>query len=241
MQPMLRSGRYLFSLAIIGFGLVQFVSGNFMSTFLPVHEGLPGRTFFLYFTSTVFVAAGAALWLNRFAMRAALLLGFLFGLFFIYPHLVLLIPDLHNGGEWAVAFEVFAFCGGSLILAGFPDSGRWIFAIALLVFGIQHFIYMDYIVTLIPAWIPFPVFWTWVVRLAFLLAAISICIKVKTRLACTLLGFMFLFWVIFVHAPRVIASPRLEPEWTSLFVALGICGIFFMLGAGMMEKGENPE
>ena len=40
---------------------------------------------------------------------------------------------------------------------------------------------------------------------------------------------MFFLWVIVLHIPRVVAAVHTETEWTSLFVALGMSGIAWML------------
>jgi uncharacterized membrane protein len=211
----------------------------------------------VYLVSVIFIAAGAGIFTNKIAKPAAVLVGVLFFLLLIYPQLVSLFADIHNGNDWAVVGEIGVLCGGAFIIAGtitdghyrkpgFTDrmikSGRFFFAFSLFIFGVEHFVFADYIATLIPSWIPFRLFWTYFVGVAFFAASISIIIKVKTRLACLLLGFMFLFWVIFVHSPRVIASPQKEPEWTSLFVAMGFCSIFFTLAGISLRPGTaEPE
>jgi len=255
MQELYKTGRYFFAVAIIAFGVIQFITGNFMSGFLPVYENLPGRRFFLYLISTVFLVGGLAMIPSGTSRRAALLLGFLFSLLVIYPHLVRLISDIHNAPTWTVIAETLAFSAGAFIIAGdypnypigktseplFPKllkTGRIFFAISLLVFSIQHFMYADYIATLITSWIPFPMFWAYFVGVAFIAGCISILTNIKTRLACTLLGSMFLFWVIFLHAPRVFANAHKESEWTSLFIALGFCGIFFTLARQYADRIE---
>jgi len=43
-------------------------------------------------------------------------------------------------------------------------------------------------------------------------------------LATTLLGIMYFFWVLIVHAPRVAAALQNGNEWTSGFVALAMSG-----------------
>jgi hypothetical protein len=50
------------------------------------------------------------------------------------------------------------------------------------------------------------------------------------------LGAMFLLWVIFLHAPRVAANLSNADEWSSLFVALAMCGSGFILAGGMSRE-----
>lgn len=71
---------------------------------------------------------------------------------------------------------------------------------------------------------------------AFFASAISFIIHKLSKLAGTLLGLMFLIWVLILHLPRVIASIHTEPEWTSLFVALAFSGISFLLAGLAVTK-----
>ena len=100
---------------------------------------------------------------------------------------------------------------------------------ALLLFGIQHIIYFAYIETLIPVWLPAQAFWAYLVTAAFLLSAISFFSGWKIGLASLLLGIMFGLWVVILHAPRAIGKGNVETEWSSLFVALGVCGVSLTL------------
>ncbi len=253
MQDFYKAGRFLFALAIIAFGIIQFATGDFMSAFLPIKLSDHVRTFLLYFFSTLFVVAGVMMLFNKTA-RGGALTAVLFAVFILYPDLINLISDPKNPGYWTVFGETLAICAGALIVTGvfthpagkrnavlpFPKNklaaGRILFACSLIVFAVQHFMYANYIDTLIPAWIPAPLFWAYFVGVAFLAGSISLFIRVKTKLASILLGFMFLFWVIFLHGARVSANPQKETEWTSLFIAVAFCGIFFLLASASSRK-----
>jgi uncharacterized membrane protein len=244
MQELFKAGKYLFAFSIIAFGIIQFGVQDFMKGFLPMPENLPARIFFLNFISTLFVAGGIAMCIPKTMHRAALLTGLLLFILFIYPHLVTLLGDLHNPNPWTASAEDLALAAGAFIISGdtskssvspgksnFTRNGRILFALSLIVFAVQHFMYADFIATLVPAWIPFKLFWAYFIGVAFSLACISLLTNIKTRLACALLGFMFLFWVIFLHLPRVAAATHIEPEKTSMFIALAMCGIFFTIAS----------
>lgn len=108
-------------------------------------------------------------------------------------------------------------------------AAPFLFAACLFVYALLHFIYADYIATLISSWIPFRLFWSWFVGFAFLASALSIMIRKKARLAAMLMGLMYYIWVAILHLPRVIASLQNEAEWTSMFVALAIGSGAWML------------
>ena len=52
--------------------------------------------------------------------------------------------------------------------------GRILFAIGLVVFGVQHLMYGAFVATLVPVWIPFRLFWAYFVGVAFISAALAI-------------------------------------------------------------------
>ena len=96
--------------------------------------------------------------------------------------------------------------------------GRYGFGVSLPVFGALHFIYHDYVASVIPAWVPgSPVFWTYFTGCAHIAVGIAILAGVQAQLAARLLGSMFGSWVLIVHVPRVLARPASQAEWTSLY------------------------
>ena len=254
MQEYYKSGRYFFAIAIIAFGVIQVVTSSFMSTFLPIKQSLTLGKILLYAYSCLFLICGITLMIDKTARLGARIAFFLFTIAIIYPHLYNLITDLHNPGPWSVFGETLAYSAGGLIAIGlfspnpaakdkvlpYPKNkiaaGRVLLASAILIFSIQHFMYGEFIAKLIPDWIPFQIFWAYLIGLVFLTASISLLLNIKTQLASFLLGFMFLFWVVCLHAPRVITNPNKETEWTSLFIALGFCGIFLMLDSACQQK-----
>lgn len=249
LQALYRNGKYFYAFALIAFGFIQINVQDFMSAFLPVSHALPERMFFMYLFSIIFIILGIGICIKNVSSGAARLAGLVFLILLVYPHLVNLLGDLHNPGPWTVTAEDMAFCGGAWIIAGAIDYdgknsspssslriGKILFALSLLVFAVQHFMYADFIATLIPAWIPFKLFFAYFIGVAFLASSISIFTGIQLRLAGALMGFMYLFWTIFLHLPRVSADTHKETEKTSLFIAFAFSGIFFTLAS---VSGKN--
>jgi uncharacterized membrane protein YphA (DoxX/SURF4 family) len=99
------------------------------------------------------------------------------------------------------------------------------------VFGIEHFVYPAFVATLVPAWIPGHLFWTYFAGVALIAGGIGMMVKSTTRIASLMVGIMIFLWLLMLHIPRAIADPRtgLGNEWTSVFEALAFSGIGFML------------
>jgi uncharacterized membrane protein YphA (DoxX/SURF4 family) len=99
--------------------------------------------------------------------------------------------------------------------------------------------YARFITTDIPVWIPWKLFWAYFVGVAFFAAALSIATGKMVSLAATLLGAMFLLWVIILHMPRVVAAPGNGNEWTSEFVALAMGGASFLMASAFGRNRAN--
>jgi uncharacterized membrane protein len=93
--------------------------------------------------------------------------------------------------------------------------GRLFLAFPMAVFGVEHFIYADFVATLVPSWIPGHLFWTYFTGIALIAAALSITIKIQARLAATLLGIMIFLFVLLVSVPKVVASPGDRFVWSA--------------------------
>jgi uncharacterized membrane protein len=120
--------------------------------------------------------------------------------------------------------------------------GRIFMAIALVVFGVQHFIYGGFVATLVPAFMPGRLFWAYFVGVAFFAAAIGILTKMLGRPAATMLGVMFFLFVVLLHIPRIIGKSSDGNEWTSGFVALAMCGGAWILASAVpLEEREKED
>jgi uncharacterized membrane protein len=164
---------------------------------------------------------------------------------------------IHNGNDRTRAFETLALGGAAWLLAGSLPMGTrfaqgWetltgqlakiglhLFAVSLVIFGAQHFMYAPFIATLIPAWIPAHFFWVYFTGIGFIATALAIITGIQARLGATLLGIMFLLWVILLHAPRVFAQPHNGDELTSLFVAMAMGGSCLVTAATARKAGRR--
>ncbi|QIP17054.1 hypothetical protein G8759_32675 [Spirosoma aureum] len=246
MNRLIRSGRLLYGTAIFALGLEHLITGNFPAALLPVSAELPGRLALVYTTGVALGIAGLCVVFGKKANWATLFVGALFLLLDLVTHLPRLIANPYNGGVWTTFSELIALMGGALVIAGglltdftvtrrgyftniYMRYGSLLYALSLIIFGIQHFIYANFVATLIPSWIPGHLFWTYLIGLAFIATAASVLLKKQIPLSTTLLGIMFLLWVILLHIPRAVANWRHETEWTSSFIALAMSGIAFVL------------
>lgn len=111
-------------------------------------------------------------------------------------------------------------------------AGKYFFAVTMLLFGYSHFLYRDFVVTLVPNWIPGHLFWTYFAGAALMAGGLGIILNIKRHLAANLLGIAVFIWFIILHIPRAVADPHSGNgnEITSVFEALSFSGIAFLIG-----------
>jgi len=243
----LKAGPYLYAAAIGAFGVIQLVTHNFLTGLLPVVATLPLRWLWMDLSSAVMLLAAAGIFFRIRPQLAAVAAGLLFTLFFFALQLPDLIMDIHQPNNWTAMFENVMLGGGAFVVATVlpsqaPFHAKWNktigvlglagyygYAFSLFIFAIQHIIYFNYIVTLIPAWMPGRIILACLVIGGYVFGGIAFILGRKIGLTAILLGSMFLFWVFVLHAPRAFGKWNVEPEWTSLFVAMGVSGVAFCI------------
>jgi uncharacterized membrane protein len=251
-----RLGSGLFGIGMLAFGVLNFVFGTPVLGLEPLPDWLPAQTLWTYIIALLLVVGGICVLSDRLRPRqSAIMLGGLLSLWLILQ-VPTLLANLHNGSKWTSAFECLALCSAAWVLAHalsdsatvrtswngrlrrLADIGRYGFGITLPVFGALHFIYWQYVASVIPGWIPgSPVFWASFTGCAHIAAGLAILSGVQARLAATMLGIMFGSWVLIVHVPRVLASPHNQSEWTSLCVAIALCGGAWLM-AGYLARSS---
>ena len=248
MENLLRFGRSCFAISIAFFGAQYLLYGHFEGGVPLVPPWTPGAPALAYVLGTALILLAlsiATLWKARYA---AISLGTLLLLSFLFLHCLHASSILHNGTDRTRAFECLTLSAIAFTVAGILPYGRnastqgtaanwplllgrFLFAVSMVVFGAQHFMYAGFIATLIPAWIPFHLFWVYLTGTGMIVAGLSIATGILAPLASRGLGMMFLLWLLLLHAPRVAASPRNGDEWTSAFVALAVSGGSFLLAS----------
>jgi hypothetical protein len=236
----LKVGRVFLAISIIGIGTVHLVTGHFPSGFLPPALAFPGEAVLAYLSGTILVGSGLVILTNKFIKFGAILSTCYFLAMVLMVHIPGLVKNVGDGGDWTGTFELLSLMSGLIVLlgAGFVSIGYYLFATGLFVFGVVHIIYEKYVITWIPGWIPFPVFWAYLVPIAFVSAFVAMLIRKYVRLATLLLALMFFLWVWIVNLPRALTL-KTEPEWTGTFIALGMSGVALLI-AGSVNYRKLP-
>jgi uncharacterized membrane protein YphA (DoxX/SURF4 family) len=92
-----------------------------------------------------------------------------------------------------------------------------IYAAPLAAFGTEHFTLTAIIASIIPKWIPWHMFWAYLVGASFIAAALSLVTGIQARLAALCLAATFFLFVLFMDGP---AWPRIPQNRFVLVLTL---------------------
>jgi uncharacterized membrane protein len=255
-------GRILIGVATLASGVLQLVIGDFVRLVPKRPAWVPLPSVWAYLAGVVLVAIGLAVLSGRMARPAATLLGLMILLMVVLlygPSLVWSAeidrPYL-RGFMWTNPLKSLALAGGTAILAALPGPERplaalvrvfakleplapWLLALFLVVCGIQHFVYSDFVTTLVPSWMPEQRFWTYFTGVALVAGGAGIVVPKTARLAATLSALMVFLWVLLLHIPRALAGPNHAFETAGVFEALAVSGVALLVaGAHAPRSGD---
>lgn len=199
------------------------------------------------------------------AKKICLYLGFCFLVLIItchLPYILIFSPDKASRLDvWFGAGEELAYCGGAFVMAGsFSESsfsgdgknsfellleklipiGRIFYSILILLFGCTHFVFTDFVSTMVPKWMGAPIFWTYFAGSALIGSSLAIIFKIWIKPIALLQSIMLFLFFIFFHVPDAIANPYVSggTEIVRAFVALLFCGIALVI-ASTNDPGRN--
>ena len=249
LDPSIRLGRILFAAGLLALG----VQALFRAVAVPALEPLPHWLWLpvelplARLSGLLLIGNSLALLCDWNARGAASALGLLLLLWLAALHLPALALQPRDGSAWTGASETLALSGGAWALAGLLDSGRSLrrgwdhviergayagrlcFGLSLLVFGVLHCIYIDYVASVIPDWIPAPLLWGGLTAVTNIAAGLAIVSGWRARLVATLLASISGVWLLILHIPRVAVRLDDADEWASLFIATALCGCAWLI------------
>jgi uncharacterized membrane protein len=267
MEGLNKTGRSFYGICIATLGIHQLFYADFRTVILPPWPSWrtsPG--IWAYLAGAALIVAGLAIIFEKKARVVALVLGAVLLALIVFwhvPYMLFVFPNhLYHLGVWADATKALALSGGAFVVAGsFPDEtantgnqpspvrllertipfGRILFSMMIITFGIDHFLYVEQVATLVPAWIPGHIFWAYCAGVALIGLGTAILLKFKLKVAAILLGTMIFLWFVLLHIPRAIADPIVGKgnEVASAADALGFSGIAFVLACGIVRPREK--
>jgi uncharacterized membrane protein len=117
--------------------------------------------------------------------------------------------------------------------------GRYLYAIMLYNFAVGHFNNLEGISNIVPKYIPFPQFWTFLGGVTLMGAAISIFSGFKVRTILLLLALNLFIWFLLLHLYYTIRFPQWNEggNFVGSFTCLCFCGTALVIS----QTGSNKQ
>ena len=257
---MISTGRTFFGLALLALGAEHFVFREFVTGRAPAWPGgVPGELAWVYATGVLVMLAGLAILARRRGREAALGVSVLILAWAVVRHVPVVVADSLLAGSWTSAGKALVFFGGSLAVAAtfpplpsatpggwrrfanavdpFVRIARYCLGAFLILCGMQHFKFLAFVATLIPAWFPGnPILWSQFAGIALLVFGVGLLFSRTAPLAALLTGLMIFSWFWIVHLPRVRASVS---DGIALFEALAFSGLAFLIAGALVQRNRR--
>jgi len=243
-------GMYVYGATAIALGVIGLVWRDFATNWQRVGPDVPHRVLLACLAAVVEVCGGLALFSRRTARLGASMLALFYAVCVALwvPRLVA-APAVYDG--WGNFFEETSLMIGGLVLCAAlapPDSVfarresliSRLYAICVISFGAEHFIYFSGAATWVPPWLPpGQKFWVAVTGACFLLAAASILTGILSGIASTLLTIMILLFEALVWVPKLFAAPHDHFAWSGNGICLVMGAAAWVVADSIHRRRER--
>jgi uncharacterized membrane protein len=229
-------GHAAFAATMIGLGILGFLKSEYVAVWHPMPQGAPSLA---YLCAVVSLVCGMGLlWQRTAAAAARVLVAYL-----LIWLMLIRVPGVFltfNVEYWWAACKIAVMAAGAWVLyawlatdwdkqrLGFAtgDKGlriaRVLYGVALIPFGLAHFLYLENTVSLVPGWLPWHVFWAYFTGCAFIAAGVAIISGVYARLAAMLSAVEIGMFTLLVWVPIVAAGSKNTFQWSETVLSAAL-------------------
>jgi uncharacterized membrane protein len=226
----------VFAATMIALGALGLIKGDFTPIWDPVPKSVPALA---YLCSFISLASGIGLLWQRTAAAAARVLLACLLLWFLLLRVpgIFLAPTVEF---WWSACKTAVMVAGAWVLYAWlatdrdrqflglatGDNGlriaRVLYGLALIPFGLAHFIYLKNTVALVPGWLPWHGFWAYFSGFALVLGGVAVVVDIYGRLAAALSAFEIGMFTLLVWVPVAASGSKDTFQWSETVVSAAL-------------------
>jgi len=230
-------GQVAFAAAMIALGILGLARDYLPPVWDPVPKGFPAQQALIYLCVVISVGCGSGLlWRRSAAVAARVLLVYLLLWMVLFR-----VPDVVAAptvvGAWFGVSEIAVVIAATWVLyawfaagwdtryLGFATGARGVriarilYGLALIHFGLAHFVYLNETVVLVPGWLPSHVAWAHFTGGAYIAAGVAVLVGVWARLAAALAALQIAGFTALVWIPIVAAGSKDPFQWSETILS----------------------
>ncbi len=211
-EKALALGPVFYAAPLAVFAAEHFTATAAIASMVP--KWIPGHLFWAYFVGCALGAASFSIAVGKLRATAGALLGLLILCFVLTIHAPLVASKPDNRFFWAVLLRDSSFSAAAFALSEIKWQGwvRWVFAVTMIVFGIEHFLHPNNVPIVplelqMPDWIPVHWLWSGLAGAALLCSGIALIAMWHARQALAWLGAVAFAAVLGVYLPILLSKP----------------------------------
>jgi uncharacterized membrane protein YphA (DoxX/SURF4 family) len=118
--------------------------------------------------------------------------------------------------------------------------GRILFAVPFALFGINHFLMLDYYLGMLTSFIPLGAYTIILTGIMLIAASISIITKILVKFSTLMLSFLLLIFILTIHVPHLINDADKTVTIIALLKDISLMGGSLMI-SGIYSEEEKPK